>query len=76
VSFFDATAVKHVLSSSLSVVVAAAAIAVWEEENLYNTTTLSLQHFSGTRVQQKLHLIILTTAIITKNLLVLLLHKI
>jgi hypothetical protein len=89
VSFFDATAVKHVSSSSAAaavvvaiviVVVAAAAapaaIAEWEEENLCNTTTLSFQHFSGTRVQQKSNLIIHTTAIITKNLLVLLLHKI
>jgi len=43
VSFFDATAVKHVSSLSVVVVVAAAAaaIAVWEEENLYNITTLS-----------------------------------
>ena len=40
---FDATAVKHVSSLSVVVVVAVAAatIAVWEEENLYNTTTLS-----------------------------------
>jgi hypothetical protein len=81
VSFFDATAVKHVSSSSSSSSLAAAAaapaaIAEWKEENLCNTTTLTFQHFSGTRVQQKSNLIIHTTAIITKNLLVLLLHKI
>ena len=87
-SFFDATAVKQASSSSSSaaaaaVVViivvaaaAAAAIAEWEEENLCNTTTLSFQHFSCTRVQQKSNLIIDTTTIITKNLLVPLLHKI
>jgi hypothetical protein len=87
VSFFDTTAVKQASSSSSSsaaavvviVVVAAAAaaaIAEWEEENLCNTTTLSFQHFSCTRVQQKSNLIIDTTTIITKNLLVPLLHKI
>jgi hypothetical protein len=58
------------------VAAAATAIAVWEEENLYKITTLSFQHFSGTRVQQKSHLIIHTIGIITKNLLLLLLHKI
>jgi hypothetical protein len=59
----------HIIISRSVVVVAAAvaAIAVWEEENLYNTTTLSLQHFSGTRVQHKSHLIIHTIAIITKK---------